>query len=315
MQPSAQRPAAGLVAETGHVLAIELVGLARFTRDEIPGIVTQFQRMVMSTPQARDSFNANRLLIQRREHTIYLIFLGDPLAGLKCALQAANEARRLPNIRLRMGIHSGTVHVPADLTDERDCAGEALTGARLLMTSGSEGHILVSEPVARAASAVELWAGYIHDLGVRELRPGASLRLFSVFGSGLGNPGPPGRSAPTAIVRERGVRRRISGSILVLAAFLLLASGAAASWLYIPGVRVWAEQSYENAFPSPPRKTANKAPAPTVLPDPLSTVRRILLTAAARRTLHHPLRRRSQSGKVRWRPTSTLIPTPPTIRR
>src|SRR5205809_7549866 len=95
----------GRTLETGHVLAVELVGLARFTRDEIPGVITQFHRLVMSAPQVRESLNANRLLIQPREHSMFFVFLNDPLAALKCALQAANEAKRNPNIRLRMGIH------------------------------------------------------------------------------------------------------------------------------------------------------------------------------------------------------------------
>src|SRR5688572_11943972 len=114
----------GRTLETGHVLAVELVGLGRFTRDELPGVTTEFQRLVMSTPQVRDGLDRNSLLLQTREQSIQLVFLGDPLAALKCALQVANESKRRPNMRLRMGIHTGPVYVPSDLTDARECTGE-----------------------------------------------------------------------------------------------------------------------------------------------------------------------------------------------
>jgi len=253
----------GRSLETGHVLAIELIGLARFTRDELPGVVTEFQRLVMSTPQVREALDRNSILIQTREHSIQLVFLGDPLAALKCALQAANEAKRRPNVRLRMGLHSGPVYVPSDLTDARECSGEALSGAQLLMTVGREGHILISEPVARAASTVELWSRYINDLGECEVRPGNRIRLFSLFGGSIGNPTHPlDRAAASAVVKGQWRRRRrISLGSVVFVLFLIVIAGTAAAWFVSPGFKTWAEEKYRSAFPAAATKVAKKKPA------------------------------------------------------
>ncbi len=245
------------------MLAIELIGLARFTRDELPGVITEFQRLIMATPQVREALDRNSILIQTREHSIQLVFLGDPLAALKCALQAANEAKRRPNVRIRMGLHSGPVYVPSDLTDARECTGEVLSGAQLLMTAGQEGHILTSEPVARAASTVELWARYINDLGECEVRPGNRIRLFSLFGGSIGNPTHPlTRPAESGVVKGQWRRRRrISAGTIAFVLFSIVIAGTASAWFVSPGFKTWAEEKYRSAFPAAAIKVAKKKPA------------------------------------------------------
>ena len=54
-----------------------------------------------------------------------LLFFRDPLSPIRCALQLGEALRRRPYLRLRMGIHTGSVTLAQDAAGQPAASGEA----------------------------------------------------------------------------------------------------------------------------------------------------------------------------------------------
>ena len=77
-----------------------------------------------------------------------LVFFGDPEFPVRCAMQLSRALREHPEIKLRMGIHTGPVYRVADINADRNVAGGGINIAQRVMDCGDAGHILVSHSVA-----------------------------------------------------------------------------------------------------------------------------------------------------------------------
>ncbi len=73
-----------------------------------------------------------------------LVFLGDVEAPVRCALQLQHILLRWPEMRLRMGIHTGPVYRVEDINAASNVAGGGINTAQRVMDCGDAGHILVS---------------------------------------------------------------------------------------------------------------------------------------------------------------------------
>jgi serine/threonine protein kinase len=72
-----------------------------------------------------------------------LVFLGDVEAPVRCALELHRILRRWPEIKLRMGIHTGPVYRVEDINAARNVAGGGINMAQRVMDCGDAGHILI----------------------------------------------------------------------------------------------------------------------------------------------------------------------------
>jgi len=70
-----------------------------------------------------------------------LVFFRDPEAPVRCAVELSRILRGYPDIKLRMGIHSGPVYRVADINANRNVAGGGINIAQRVMDCSDAGHI------------------------------------------------------------------------------------------------------------------------------------------------------------------------------
>ena len=99
-----------------------------------------------------------------------LVFFGEPEAPIRCAIDVAKALRSHPDIRLRMGIHTGPVYRVADVNANLNVAGGGINIAQRVMDCGDAGHILVSGAAAEVLGQVSAWCAMLHDLGTAEIK-------------------------------------------------------------------------------------------------------------------------------------------------
>ena len=77
-----------------------------------------------------------------------LAFATTPDAPVQCALEIGKGFKSHPELRVRMGIHSGPVGGVVDVNDRSNIAGAGINVAQRVMDCGDAGHILLSRRVA-----------------------------------------------------------------------------------------------------------------------------------------------------------------------
>src|SRR5207237_10643569 len=110
---------------------------------------------------------------------------------LQCAMEIARTLKNHPQIRLRMGVHSGPVDQVKDVNDRTNVAGAGMNIAQRVMDCGDAGHILVSKRVADDLAQDRLWQPHLHELGEIEVKHGAKLGVVNLYTEELGNPDVP----------------------------------------------------------------------------------------------------------------------------
>jgi Adenylate cyclase, family 3 (some proteins contain HAMP domain) len=85
-------------------------------------------------------------------------FTKSPEEPVKCALEIARELKKNPELRVRMGIHSGPVKGVTDLSEQGNIAGAGINIAQRVMDCGDAGHILLSKRVGRRSRTIRAMA-------------------------------------------------------------------------------------------------------------------------------------------------------------
>ena len=104
-----------------------------------------------------------------------------------CALEIGKALKNHPEIRVRMGVHSGPVNEISDLNEHANIAGAGINIAQRVMDCGDAGHILLSKRVADDLEQYPRWRGYLHDLGECEVKHGVRIGLANLYDSKVGN--------------------------------------------------------------------------------------------------------------------------------
>ena len=110
----------------------------------------------------------------------------------QCALEIARALQTHPEIRVRMGIHSGPVNEVTDLNGRTNITGAGINLAQRVMDCGDAGHILLSKRVADDLE--EYRSGRranLHDLGECEVKHGVKVSVVNLCTDQVGNPEPP----------------------------------------------------------------------------------------------------------------------------
>jgi TolB-like protein len=229
-----------LKLELGHLLLIDVVGFSQLlANDQIKGIKA-LNRVVRSTECFRNAEGAGKLIRLPTGDGMALVFFESPDEPVRCAFQIAAELRDHPDIRIRMGIHSGPVNQIADVNDRPNFAGAGLNIAQRIMDCGDAGHILVSQHVGDDLAQYAEWRSAVHPLGECEVKHGYRLHIANLFKDGLGN-----EAIPEKLRRTRwghAPRRQPSARpveplrwptlLIVSAALLSLIAFASTLWMF-----------------------------------------------------------------------------------
>jgi len=134
--------------EIAHVLFMDIVGYSKLLINEQHELLQELNRIVRATEAFRAAEAAGKLIRLPTGDGMALAFATTPEAPVQCALEISNALKSLPELRVRMGIHSGPVSGLSDVNDHSNIAGAGINMAQRVMDCGNAGHILVSRRVA-----------------------------------------------------------------------------------------------------------------------------------------------------------------------
>ena len=217
--------------EIAYVLFIDIVGYSKLRINEQSAQIEKLREIVRGTEQFRTAEAEGKLLRLPTGDGGALAFRNSPEAPVLCAEEIANALKNHPEIRVRMGIHSGPVNEVTDLNEQANIAGAGINIAQRIMDCGDAGHILVSKHAAEDLEQYDQWQPYLHDLGECEGKHGERLHVVNLYNDEIGNSAVPTKCARNAIpgttssTAAAGNRRRYA--IVAMAIGALIVLGAA----------------------------------------------------------------------------------------
>src|SRR5438876_10879230 len=206
--------------EIGHVLFIDIVGYSKLLINEQSEQLQKLKEIVRGTEQVRLAEAEGKLLRLPTGDGGALVFRNTPETPVLCALESSQALKDHPELRVRMGIHSGPVNEISDLNEQANIAGAGINLAQRVMDCGDAGHILLSRHVADDLENYPRWQPYLHDLGDFEVKHGARIGIVNLYDDQIGNPQLPKK---LQVLRQRRARTRlaaIAGAALLLAGII-----------------------------------------------------------------------------------------------
>jgi TolB-like protein/Tfp pilus assembly protein PilF len=224
--------------EIGHVLFIDIVGYSKLLIDQQRERIRELKEIVRGTKQFHLAEAEGKLLRLPTGDGGALVFRNTQEAPVLCALEISKALKKHPELRVRMGIHSGPVKEVADLNEQMNVAGSGINTARRVMDCGDAGHILLSKHVAEDLEEYEEWRERLHDLGTCEVKHGVRIGITNVYDSEVGNPQLPKKLQALKRHRTRVRWAEVAVALLVLAAivaaFLLVSKKSTRSRSSVP---------------------------------------------------------------------------------
>src|SRR6516164_7773167 len=193
-------PASDLKFEIGHVLFIDIVGYSKLLLHEQSEHIQKLREIVRGTEQFRLAAADGKLMRLPTGDGGALVFRTSPEAPVLCALEISEALKPHPELRVRMGIHSGPVNEITDLNEQANIAGAGINIAQRVMDCGDAGHILLSKHIAEDLEQYPQWRPYLHEFGECEVKHGVRIHAFNLYTNELGNPAAPKKF----VTRRRG---------------------------------------------------------------------------------------------------------------
>ena len=209
--------------EVGHILFLDIVGFSRLLVDEQKELVQELNQIVRETYQFQAAEAEGKLTRLPTGDGMVLVFTNDPEAPVECALEISQKLQSRPQLKLRMGIHSGPVNPFADVNDQSNLAGAGINVAQRVVGCGDAGHILLSKHFAEDLEHYVQWRSHLHDIGRVEVKHGARISVVNFYTDQLGN-----SALPAPIRRARASVRLKSAAV---AALLLITALGVGFWM------------------------------------------------------------------------------------
>jgi len=166
---------------------MDIVAYSKLPMCEQRKLVAVLSEALRKSPTFAHAHQKHRLISLPTGDGAALVFFGDPEAPVRCALELSEQLRGHPELKLRMGIHTGPVYRLADINANQNVAGGGINVAQRVMDCGDEGHILVSEVVADTLLQLGKWDQCLHDLGETEVKHGFRVHLYNLHTGECGN--------------------------------------------------------------------------------------------------------------------------------
>ena len=237
--------------EIAHVLAMDLVGYSTLLINKQSRVLADLNRIVRDAARFREADAQGKLLRLPTGDGMALVFFNDPEAPIECAMEIAAAMKSSPEIRLRMGIHSGPVNQVVDVNDRSNIAGAGIDIAQRVMDCGDAGHILLSKRVAEDLAPLPRWNPHLHELGECDVKHGRKVSLVNFYTAEIGNPARPIKCASGAAGRSTSAGSNLRSqkpALVAAAALFVIALGLATFLLSRPKVsQLWTNPSAARA--------------------------------------------------------------------
>ena len=218
--------------EIAHVLFIDIVGYSKLLLNQQSSSLRELNEIVSGTAHFREAEAEGKLIRLPTGDGMALVFRTNPEAPAHCALEISEALKGHPNIRLRMGVHSGPVQAVTDVNQRSNIAGAGINMAQRVMDCGDAGHILLSKHVAEDLEQDEYWQPHLHDLGECEVKHGARVHVFNLYTDGVGNPEVPEKFKAASVAAAASAATKAPSKPAVprwaMVAVMLLATAAVA---------------------------------------------------------------------------------------
>src|ERR1700720_529402 len=220
--------------QIAHVLFIDIVGYSKLLINEQRRLLELLNQIVRATEQFRKAEANARLITIPTGDGMALVFYNTPEAPVECALEISRAVKQHPELKLRMGVHSGPVSGVIDVSGRANIAGAGINIAQRVMDCGDAEHILLSKHVAEDLEQLGHWKKHLHDLGEAEVKHGAHVSVVNLYTEELGNPEVPqkflqARHKAVAAVPLPPKKPSRSRSWMIAAGMLVLIGGLAAA--------------------------------------------------------------------------------------
>jgi len=207
-------PSSDVKFEIGHVLFVDIVGYSKLLINEQSEQIQKLKEIVRGTEQFCLAEAEGKLLRLPTGDGGALVFRTSPEAPVLCALEIASALKSHPELRVRMGIHSGPVNEISDLNEQANIAGAGINIAQRVMDCGDTGHILLSQRVAGDLEHYPRWRPHLHRLGEIEVKHGDRISVVNFFHDELGNPTTPQKFRSAEAIAAAGLPTQSSGICL-----------------------------------------------------------------------------------------------------
>jgi adenylate cyclase len=179
--------------EIAHVLFIDIVGYSKLLINEQRESLEELNQVVRSTESFRAGEAAGKLARLPTGDGMALVFSTTPDAPVECALQIGKALKSRPELRVRMGVHSGPVSGITDVNDRSNVAGGGINMAQRVMDCGDAGHILLSKRVAEDLEHYRHWQSHLHNLGECKVKHDVTVSVVNLYTDEAGNPALPAK--------------------------------------------------------------------------------------------------------------------------
>src|SRR5882724_8918210 len=89
--------------EVAHVLFMDLVGYSKLPMEQQNEFLNELQDVVREAPAFQHAQKDGRLIRLPTGDGMGLVFFGDPVAPVQCAVEIARALKSRPRLKLRMG--------------------------------------------------------------------------------------------------------------------------------------------------------------------------------------------------------------------
>ena len=195
--------------EMAHILFTDIVGYSLLPMDLQTQYLQQLQDVISSSEEFQRAQENEELIKLPTGDDMALVFFRDPVAPVKCATEVSRSLKDYPNIKLRIGVHTGPVYRVADINANRNVAGGGINMAQRVMDSGDAGHIIISRSVAEVLAQLSDWSSHLEDLGEQEVKHGVRVHLFNLCTEDAGNRELPQKMRSGAAGRKASTRGKL----------------------------------------------------------------------------------------------------------
>src|SRR6059058_725266 len=245
--------------EIAHVLFIDIVGYSKLLINEQQESIQELNEIVRGTEAFRAAETAGQLTRIPTGDGMALVFSTTPDAPVQCALEIGKALKSRPDLRVRMGIHSGPVSAVTDVNDRSNIAGGGINIAQRVMDCGDAGHILLSKRVAEDLAQYRQWQPHLHDLGECQVKHDVTVSVVNLYTDEAGNAALPEKFARVPVAADASAAKSKSRLNIPLLAIIALLIVGGASWFFSrqPAVRSTNATSTIPASPTAPAPAAS----------------------------------------------------------
>src|SRR5881275_1729197 len=207
--------------EIGHVLFIDIVSYSKLLITEQSEQLQTLKQIVRGTEQFHLAKAEGKLLGLPTGDGGALVFRTSPEAAVLCAIEIGRELKHHPQLRVRMGIHSGPVNEISDLNEQANIAGAGINIAQRVMDCGDADHILLSQHVADDLEQYPRWRSHLHDLSECEVKHGVRVHAVNFYTDEVGNPEVPKKFRPAEAAVSAAKKSPTNRKGLVIASVII----------------------------------------------------------------------------------------------